>query len=206
MFNAAATSLTLDELASEAQQLLQRHGLLGAQPDARVSAAPDARTVRYYTTLGLLDRPGYEGREARYGRRHLVQLVAIKALQAQGLSLSEVQQRLYGRSEQDLLALAEALAAEASGRGSQLELPAAAFRTVHEVSLAPGLKLTAEPGWLSAYGAGPGSSAAATEAVLRAVEEKVRAALAALATAEKSESKPRSEQARAHRGAGGSKP
>jgi DNA-binding transcriptional MerR regulator len=202
MLNAAATSLTLDELASEAQQLLQRHGLLGAQPDARVSAAPDARTVRYYTTLGLLDRPGYEGREARYGRRHLVQLVAIKALQAQGLSLSEVQQRLYGRSEQDLLSLAEALAAEASraaAEGAQIELPAAAFRTLHEVSLAPGLKLTAEPGWLAACGAGPGSSAAGTEAVLRAVEEKVRAALAALARAEQSSAA----QSSAHRGAGG---
>lgn len=196
MFNTAATSLTLDELASEAQQLLQRHGLLGAQPDARVSAAPDARTVRYYTTLGLLDRPGYEGREARYGRRHLVQLVAIKALQAQGLSLSEVQQRLYGRSEQDLLSLAEALAAEAAAAAgtAQIELPAAAFRTVHEVSLAPGLKLTAEPGWLAACGADPKSNTAATEAVLRAVEEKVRAALAALA---------RAEQSSAHRGAGG---
>ena len=196
MFNTVATSLTLDELASEAQQLLQRHGLLGAQPDARVSAAPDARTVRYYTTLGLLDRPGYEGREARYGRRHLVQLVAIKALQAQGLSLSEVQQRLYGRSEQDLLSLAEALAAEAAAAAgtAQIELPAAAFRTVHEVSLAPGLKLTAEPGWLAACGADPKSNTAATEAVLRAVEEKVRAALAALA---------RAEQSSAHRGAGG---
>ncbi len=196
MFNTAATSLTLGELASEAQQLLQRHGLLGAQPDARVSAAPDARTVRYYTTLGLLDRPGYEGREARYGRRHLVQLVAIKALQAQGLSLSEVQQRLYGRSEQDLLSLAEALAAEAAAAAgtAQIELPAAAFRTVHEVSLAPGLKLTAEPGWLAACGADPKSNTAATEAVLRAVEEKVRAALAALA---------RAEQSSAHRGAGG---
>ena len=194
MFNAAGTILTLDALASEAQRLLQRHGLLGAQPDARVSAAPDARTVRYYTTLGLLDRPGYQGREARYGRRHLVQLVAIKALQAQGLSLSEVQQRLYGRSEQDLLSLAEALAAEAAGSAAQIELPAAAFRTVHEVSLAPGLKLTAEAGWLAACGADPKSNTAVTEAVLRAVEEKIRAALAALA---------RAEQSSAHRGAGG---
>jgi DNA-binding transcriptional MerR regulator len=195
MFTADATSLSLEELAAEAQRLLQQHGLYGAQPDARVSAAPDARTVRYYTTLGLLDRPGYEGREARYGRRHLVQLVAIKALQAQGLSLSEVQQRLYGRSEQDLLVLAEALAAEAAATGAQIELPAAAFRTLHEVSISPGLRLLAEPGWLAAAG----GNAAALESVLKAVEEKVRAALAALAR----EEKPRAAHASAHRGAGG---
>ena len=181
MFNGVATSLTLDQLASEAQRLLQRHGLYGAQPDARVSAAPDARTVRYYTTLGLLDRPGYQGREARYGRRHLVQLVAIKALQAQGLSLSEVQQRLYGRGELELAALAEALAEGAALRGAQIQLPAAAFRTVQEVQLAPGLKLVAEPGWMEA----------AAQADLQQLAEKIGAALAALA-----------ENSRAHRAGG----
>jgi DNA-binding transcriptional MerR regulator len=175
MFSTATDSMTLEALAGEAQRVLEKHGLSGAQPDARVSAAPDARTVRYYTTLGLLDRPGYEGREARYQRRHLVQLVAIKALQAQGLSLGEIQTRLYGRSEKELAAFAEALAREL--RQEQIELPRSAFRTVHEIQLAPGLKLQAEEGF------------EATEAAVRSIEEKVRAALAALA--------------RARRGAGG---
>ena len=179
MFTAAATSWTLDELAAEAQRLLQRHGLLGAQPDARVSAAPDARTVRYYTTLGLLDRPGFQGREARYGRRHLVQLVAIKALQAQGLSLSNVQQRLYGRSERELAAFAEELAVEAARAHAQIKLPAAAFRTVHEVQLAPGLKLVVEEGWQAAQDGGADGDAG-FEQVL---EQRIRAALAALSSA-----------------------
>jgi hypothetical protein len=37
-----------------------------------------------------------QGRTALYGRRHLLQLVAIKRLQGQGLSLGELQQRLLG--------------------------------------------------------------------------------------------------------------
>ena len=178
MFTAAAANWTLDELAAEAQRLLRNHGLLGAQADARVSAAPDARTVRYYTTLGLLDRPGFEGRVARYGRRHLVQLVAIKALQAQGLSLSGVQQRLYGRSEAELAAFAVELAAEAARAKAQIKLPAAAFRTVHEVQLAPGLKLVVEDGWQRAQGGG-----ADGDAGIEQLEQRIRAALAALSSA-----------------------
>jgi len=49
--------LTLDELSEEVGQLLSRYALLGAQQDNRVSQIPDARTIRYYTTLGLIDRP-----------------------------------------------------------------------------------------------------------------------------------------------------
>ena len=59
--------MSLEALSSEVAVQLAELGLLGAAPDARVSAAPDARTVRYYTTLGLLDRPKIENRQARYG-------------------------------------------------------------------------------------------------------------------------------------------
>ena len=49
--------MMLDELSDRVARELGVRGLLGAAADGRVSAAPDARTVRYYTTLGLLDRP-----------------------------------------------------------------------------------------------------------------------------------------------------
>src|SRR5204863_9327430 len=101
------------ELSHRVAGELADRGLLGAASDARVSAAPDARTVRYYTTLGLLDRPRIEGRQARYGERHLLQLLAIKALQALDFPLAEIQQRLYARSDAELKGLVEALAAEA---------------------------------------------------------------------------------------------
>jgi DNA-binding transcriptional MerR regulator len=67
-------------------------------PNGRVRDVPDQRTIRYYTTLGLIDRASeMRGRTALYGTRHLVQLVAIKKLQAQGQSLAEVQQALLGQ-------------------------------------------------------------------------------------------------------------
>src|SRR5437016_14312387 len=108
--------MMLDELSDRVAHELGERGLLGAAADGRVSAAPDARTVRYYTTLGLLDRPRIEGRQARYGERHVLQLLAIKALQTFDLPLAEIQQRLYGRSDAELKALVDSLAAEARAK------------------------------------------------------------------------------------------
>ena len=77
-------------------------------PSGRVRDVPDLRTIRYYTTLGLLDRAAaMRGRTALYGRRHLFQLVAIKRLQARGHSLAEIQQRLVGLSDTALRWVAE---------------------------------------------------------------------------------------------------
>jgi DNA-binding transcriptional MerR regulator len=76
-------------------------------PNGRVRDVPDQRTIRYYTTLGLIDRAAeMRGRTALYGTRHLLQLVAIKKLQAQGKSLAEVQQALVGQSTTVIAGLA----------------------------------------------------------------------------------------------------
>jgi DNA-binding transcriptional MerR regulator len=80
--------------------------------NGRVRDVPDLRTTRYYTTLGLLDRPiEMRGRTALYGPRHLLQLVAIKKLQARGLSLAQVQERLAGATDVTLRELAGAVIA-----------------------------------------------------------------------------------------------
>src|SRR5688572_2591717 len=85
----------LQRLAELAERALAE-GYEGS-PDGRIRDVPDLRTVRYYTTIGLLDRPAeLRGRTAYYGRRHLLQLVAIKRLQAQGLPLVRVQEELAG--------------------------------------------------------------------------------------------------------------
>jgi DNA-binding transcriptional MerR regulator len=76
-------------------------------PNGRVRDVPDQRTIRYYTTIGLLDRAAeMRGRTAFYGRRHLLQLVAIKKLQAQGQSLAEIQRALIGQTNAALSRLA----------------------------------------------------------------------------------------------------
>src|SRR5262245_61775288 len=97
-------SWTLDELGDRVVEAL-RVGYAGV-PSGRVRDVPDARTIRYYTTLGLLDRPALRGRSALYGPRHLRQLVAIKRLQAQGHSLAEIQRRLIGQPDATLERLA----------------------------------------------------------------------------------------------------
>src|SRR5207244_1724793 len=80
------------------------------QPSGRVREVPDRRTVRYYTTLGLIDRPAeVRGRTALYSTRHLLQLVAIKRLQARGLPLAEIQSRLVGQTDAALRELARPL-------------------------------------------------------------------------------------------------
>lgn len=96
----------IETLCKHAAYVLQRTQYAGPQ-SARVREVPDVRTSRYYTTAGLLDRPSeMRGRTAYYGRRHLLQLVAIKRLQAQGLSLAAVQQKLHGATDATLKTLA----------------------------------------------------------------------------------------------------
>jgi DNA-binding transcriptional MerR regulator len=80
---------TLTELVGEAAT---RIAALPAPKNGQVRAVPDDRTIRYYGTIGLLDRPlAMRGRTALYGRRHLAQVVAIKRLQTIGRSLAEIQ-------------------------------------------------------------------------------------------------------------------
>jgi DNA-binding transcriptional MerR regulator len=96
---------TLDELCSLVSQSLA--GDYAGAPNGRVREVPDQRTIRYYTMLGLIDRPAaFRGRTALYGRRHLMQLVAIKRMQARGESLKDVQQKLFGRPDVELETLA----------------------------------------------------------------------------------------------------
>ena len=96
---------TLDELCDRVEPRLAVD--YAGQASGRVRDVPDRRTIRYYTTLGLIDRPAaMRGRTALYGVRHLLQLAAVKRLQAQGLSLAEVQERLVGLTDAALRELA----------------------------------------------------------------------------------------------------
>ena len=84
------SSFTLQQLVAEVER---RIAALPAPRNGQVRAIPDERTVRYYGTIGLLDRPGaMRGRTALYGPRHVAQVIAIKRLQTMGRSLSEIQE------------------------------------------------------------------------------------------------------------------
>jgi DNA-binding transcriptional MerR regulator len=78
-----------------------------ARANGRVRDVPNERLVRWYVTVGLVDPPlSRRGRVARYGRRHLLQLVAVKRLQAEGRSLAEIQTELAGATDEALAAIA----------------------------------------------------------------------------------------------------
>ena len=157
-------SLSLEALAGEVALTLEHYQLLDSGKDNRVSPVPDGRTIRYYTTLGLLDRPLMEGRQARYGKRHLLQVVVIKALQGRGMPLSEVQSRIYGLSDEELETLLVALTEGKETKERQSKVNAIMWK---EIIVDPGLKLMVEDGWSPTVS-------------VEEIERKVRAALKAL--------------------------
>lgn len=120
-----ASLCTLDKLAELVGDALAID--YPGAPTGRVRDVPDQRVIRWYVTRGLVDRPvANRGRTALYGRRHLLQLVAIKRRQADGRSLAEIQAELAGATD-DVLAgvarlspTAELLAA---GNGSTATQP-----------------------------------------------------------------------------------
>lgn len=135
-------TFTVEELAGLAQRWLAEHGL-DAHYYRRVQDAPSERTIRYYRTLGLLDEPIKRGRDRRYTRRHMLQIVAIKALQTRGLSHDRIQSELYAKSDAEL----EAIIASSIPRDGA-EPPVSIV--LHEFALAPGLRLVADPASLAA--------------------------------------------------------
>lgn len=133
-----------------------------APANGQVRAVPDERSIRYYTTLGLLDRPTMHGRSALYGRRHLAQLVVIKRMQADGRTLAEIQRLLPTFDDAELARRSGVALGMAPRRAPRREFwrepavvvtaveaaptpaPAAAasLTPVLEVMLAPGVRLT----------------------------------------------------------------
>jgi len=95
---------TLETLTQRIDAVLRQEGI--HQHNGQVAEAPNGRAIRWYQSTGLLRRPEQRGRVAFYGPAHLAEVVAIKRLQATGLSLVDVQARLQGLNDDALFALA----------------------------------------------------------------------------------------------------
>jgi len=92
---------TLDQLVGLVAEALATDGVHA--PNGRVREVPDARSLRWYATIGLLDRPStFRGRTALYGPRHLLQAVAVKRRQAEGMALAQIQVELSGATDATL--------------------------------------------------------------------------------------------------------
>lgn len=140
-------SFSLEELSAEVAARLEECGLLELDnKDQRVSAVPDARTTRYYTSIGLLDRPLIKGRQARYNSRHVLQLLAIKGLQALSMPLSQVQSRLYGLSDSELEQVVSAVVAQI--KNAPKLRPKTVVSRWREVVIEPGLKIMVQEGFM----------------------------------------------------------
>lgn len=114
----------------------------GVRPDRRVNPRPDVRTLRYYQSVGLLDRAdsGFP-RAQGYGYRHLLQVVATKALQASGQPLAQIQRGLTGRTTAEL----EAAIRPALGPTASMPPASAPPPRLVTVELVPGLLVTIDP-------------------------------------------------------------
>lgn len=96
---------TIEQLPDRVAELLAQD--YAGQQNGRVRELPNGRTIRWYTTIGLVDRPISRGRTAFYGPRHVLQLAAVKRLQAAGRTLAEIQQELVGITDGRLAELAK---------------------------------------------------------------------------------------------------
>jgi DNA-binding transcriptional MerR regulator len=95
---------TIQELAETVNTWCRDRALHPA--NGQTASELSARTLHYYRSTGLLDAPE-SGAGRGYGRRHLLQLKAIRILQAHGLPLSRIQQLLFARKDKELEQIAE---------------------------------------------------------------------------------------------------
>ncbi len=91
--------LSAEELADRVNEWAEHHQVIPANGQA--GERMTVRNIRYYRTLGLLDAPLAGGGQG-YGEKHLLQLFAVRLLQAQGLPLNRIQQLLFGRTLDEL--------------------------------------------------------------------------------------------------------
>lgn len=139
---------SLVELAAAVNQWCTEAGLEPA--NGQVGETLTERNIRFYRTTGLVDAPTAGGGRG-YDERHLLQLTAIRILQAQGLPLRRIRELLFGRSLAELREIrtrgqAEARTARAAapafvpGEAWQLVPVTADLAVLHR----PGLRLTPE--------------------------------------------------------------
>jgi DNA-binding transcriptional MerR regulator len=89
------------ELAAAAAQLVDE--LVPAQERGSVTELPDERTVRYYLAEGLISPPSEkQGTASLYGHRHLLQLLAIKRLQADYLPIRKIRELIENKGVAEL--------------------------------------------------------------------------------------------------------
>jgi DNA-binding transcriptional MerR regulator len=95
------SSFTLPRLIAILKEQIPQ--IVPEQTRYRVSTIPTPRTIRFYTARGLVDKPtGREAQSALYGYRHLLQILAVKYLQANYLPLLKIRTLVGNATNRDL--------------------------------------------------------------------------------------------------------
>ncbi len=98
--------MTLEDFVDTTNDLLPNY-LPGDPTNTRVKNEVNARLIRHYATEGLLEAPLKEGREARYEARHLLQILVIRKLLAEGLTATAIGSLACKKTDEELLQLLE---------------------------------------------------------------------------------------------------
>ncbi len=152
-------------LAAHVTALVDSAGLRPTNASAR--AAPSARSVRFYVSHALLDRPEGAGTAATYGYRHFLQLLAIKIRQREGQTLETIKREMKDMTGDALerriaQSLAPALVANPVSPRTEDETPVSWRR----MAVAEGVEIHVR-----------GDSPSSNQEALVAMREAVRAAL-----------------------------
>ncbi|MEI7784378.1 MAG: MerR family transcriptional regulator [Betaproteobacteria bacterium] len=107
-----------EALIDAAQLLVKKLNL------AQEGSEGNERLLRHYVSIGVVDKPLREGRDALYGFRHLVQFLAARRLLTEGFSLAQIAKYTAVAGTDELAGYLEK-----TDRKSEAELLVAAFRS-----------------------------------------------------------------------------
>ena len=96
----------LEAFVDEVNALLP-HYLPEDSANTRVREEVNVRLIRHYTSLGMLDEPLKQGREARYEYRHLLQILVVRRLLAEGIGTGAIGDLPKAKRNDELEAMLE---------------------------------------------------------------------------------------------------
>ena len=94
------------------------------EPGSEPESEGNERLLRHYVSVNVVDKPARQGREVRYGFRHLLQYATARRLLKQGFSLAKIAQYTSVLTTNDLL---NALLSKS--QQSEAELLVAAYKS-----------------------------------------------------------------------------
>lgn len=107
------------EFADEAARLVGQ--FVPKQERGSVTEVPDERMIRYYIAEGLISAPeGRQGAAAVYGYTHLLQLLAVKRLQAEHLPIKKIREMVEGKTANALEQILEVANTPATRKNSAM--------------------------------------------------------------------------------------